>query len=86
MARFGPVNTATGWPGISSLVTSLIRLRELRSIPFVSVTTGTHGRRNGAASAATSRYPCDGTAITSTSAWLTASSNELVARNCSGNM
>ena len=28
----------------------------------------------------------DGTAITRTSAWLTASSNELVARNCSGNM
>ena len=54
-AKLGPASTATGWPGISSAVTSLIRFNESRSTPLTKLTTGTHGRRYGAASAATAR-------------------------------
>ncbi len=47
-ARFGPVITPTGRPGISSAATSVIRLKVSRSMPFERLMTGTHGRTNGA--------------------------------------
>ncbi len=85
-ARFGPVITPTGRPGISSAATSVIRMSDSRSMPFERLTIGTHGRRCGAASRATARNPCDGTAITTTSASATASSIDAVARRLAGSV
>ena len=40
-AKFGPVKTATGLPGINSFATSLIRRNVSRSNPFARLTIGT---------------------------------------------
>ncbi len=70
LARFGPASTPAGWLGSTSSITSVIRWWVPCSSPFVRLTIGTHGRTYGAACSSTSRKPCDGTAITSTSAVL----------------
>ena len=57
LARFGPVSTPHGWPGSSASSTWVIRRRVPCSRPFDRLTTGTHGRRNGASSLAVSRMP-----------------------------
>ena len=61
-----------------------MRFRESRSRPLARLTIGTHGRMHGAASRSTSRKPCDGVAITTTSAAPTASSMDEVASSCGG--
>ena len=47
-ARLGPVSTPTGWPGSSSLMTSVMRRWVPCSRPLARLTTGTHGRTCGA--------------------------------------
>ncbi len=84
LARFGPVRAATGWPGSTSAVTSLIRFSVDGSSPLARLTTGTHGRTYSAAAVSTSRKPWEGTAITTTSAGATASSKDPVARSAGG--
>ena len=64
----GPVSTPTGWPGSTSLMTSVMRRWVPCSRPLVRLTTGTHGRSAARPRRASARKPCDGTPITTTSA------------------
>ena len=75
----GPVRAATGWPGTTCLMTSVIRRCEPRSRPFDRLTTGIQGRMNGAASSSTRRKPDVGTPMMTKSAPQTASSRSDVA-------
>jgi hypothetical protein len=84
LARLGPVSTPTGWPGSTSSISWLMRRRVPTSRPFAREITGTHGRRYGFTASSAPRKPCDGTPITSRSAWRTASSRSAVARSCVG--
>ena len=78
-AMFGPVSAAAGWPGRTSLMTSVIRSSESRSRPFVRLTTGIHGWIVAFAASSVSRNPCDGTPTMSSSACATALSRSAVA-------
>ena len=83
-ARFGPVSTATGWPGSSCSTIWDIRSRVPTSSPLVRLTTGTHGLTHGASSTKVDRNPCDGTPMTTTSASRTARSRSPVQHSASG--
>ena len=83
-AMFGPVSAAAGWPGSTSLMTSVMRSSESRSRPLVRLTTGIHGRTSGRPPRASSRKPCDGTPTMSSSACATASARSPVACSSAG--
>ena len=68
LARFGPVSTPYGWPGSTSLITSVMRSRVPCSRPLVRLTTGTQARRCSATCSRVERNPWHGTPMTSTSA------------------
>ena len=83
-ARLGPVSTPTGWPGMTSLTISVMRILVLSSRPLVRLITGTQARICLPTSSSTVRKFCEGIAITMTSASLTASAMSLVATSLSG--
>ena len=79
LARFGPVRTPRARPGATSATTSVIRFSVPCSTPLVRLITGVPDGRWGAASARTSRKPCEGTPMTTAVASTSASSSEAVA-------
>ena len=78
-ARFGPVNTPAGWPGRTSLISSVIRLFVSSSRPLLRLMTGTQGRICGLIISSTLRNDCDGMPMMMTSFDDTASSMSVVA-------
>ncbi len=87
LARLGPDTTATrdsGTPAIST-ITSLIRLSEVSSMPFISDTSSDRGGISGAHAARPSRSVCAGTASTTRSAPSSAAPASVVAVSVAGN-
>ena len=84
-AMFGPVSAATGCPGSSSLMTSVIRSNVFCSRPLARLTTGIHGMDPLLGRPRTvERIAVVGTPITSSSAWRIAFSRSSVAISRSG--
>ena len=83
-ARFGPVSTPTGWPGSTSLMISVMRMRVSNSSPLVRLITGTQARMCFFTSSSTERKLCDGMPITTTSASATVSAMSMLATSASG--
>ena len=83
-AMFGPVSAATGCPGSSSLMTSVIRSNVFCSRPLARLTTGIHGWIHSLAARTVERIAVVGTPITSSSAWRIAFSRSSVAIRRSG--
>ena len=85
-ARLGPLSTPTGWPGITCVMISVIRMWVSSSRPLVRLITGTQARICCFTSSNTLRKFCEGMPITITSASRTASAILLVARSFSGSV
>ena len=83
-ARLGPVSTPTGWPGSTSLMICVMRMRVSSSSPLVRLITGTQARMCFFTSSSTSRKFCEGMPMTITSAPCTASPISVVATSFSG--
>ncbi len=85
-ARFGPVTTATrSAPTLAtSSMTSLIRIAEPSSTPFIRETSTVSGASSGAQSARFPRSVCEGTVSTVKSASAAASAGSVVARTVRG--
>ena len=83
-AMLGPVRAATGWPGISSAMTSVIRSSEPCSRPFDRLTMGIHGWIHSRAMCSVERIAVVGTPTMSSSAWRIAFSRSSVAISGSG--
>ena len=84
LARLGPLSAAAGWPGSTSLMTSVIRSSEPFSSPLLRLITGTHGCRWGRTSSRVSRKALLGTPTTNICACRDASSRSAVAFSRSG--
>ena len=84
LAKFGPLSTATGLLGMICSITSVMRMKVLCSRPFDRLTMGTPARTFLLTSLATSRKPCDGTAMATTSACASAACRSLLACSASG--
>ena len=85
-AMFGPVRAATGWPGSSSAITSVIRSSDPCSRPLARLTIGIHGWIHSLAAAIVERIAVVGTPTMSSSAWRIAFSRSSVAISCSGSV
>ena len=85
-ARLGPVTTAIRSAPIlaTSSITSLIRMAEPSSMPFMRETRTESGASSGAHSARLPRRVCEGIARTAKSAPRAASAASVVARRFSG--
>ncbi len=85
-ARLGPVTTAmrSGPTLATSPITSLIRIAEPSSTPFMSETRTVPGASSGVQSASPARSVWEGTARTVKSASRAASAASVVARRFSG--
>ena len=86
LARLGPLTTPTrdGSAPVSSMITSLIRLSEPSSTPFISDTSSASGGIRSTQARRFSRNVCDGTTKNTASAPLSASAGSCVARMLSG--
>ena len=81
-ARFGPVSTPARWPGTTWAMTSVMRRWVPCSSPLASDSTGVPARDAiPTARSSTVRKPCDGTAMITSAAPVTASSSDAVARS-----
>ncbi len=78
-AMFGPVRAATGRPGVTSVITSVIRNSVFCSSPLDRLTMGIHGWIHVAAGSSVVRSADVGTPTISSSAWRAASSRSAVA-------
>src|SRR5215213_6792498 len=85
-AMFGQVRAATGWPGTSSAITSVIRSSEPCSRPLDRLTIGIHGWIHSRAMCSVERIAVVGTPTTSSSAWRIAFSRSSVAISDSGRL
>ena len=85
-AMFGPVSVATGWPGSSSAMTSVIRSSDPCSSPLARLTIGIHGWIHSLANAIVERIAVVGTPTMSSSAWRMAFSRSSVAIRFSGSV
>ena len=85
-AMLGPVRAATGWPGTSSAMTSVIRSSDPCSRPLARLTIGIHGWIHSLAVASVERIAVVGTPTMSSSAWRIAFSRSSVAISLSGSV
>ena len=80
-AKFGPVRTPVVACGTTEVITSDIRIIVSASMPFDKLNTGVPGAIHAAACSRIALVPCEGTAIKTASAPVSATSRFAVATN-----